>query len=109
MIRRPPRSTLFPYPTLFRSLHVDAELRRAVDLVGAVEPLRGRADQLEVFRVLERDRARHRQKNRGVHEAAVAQAAAPDPLDHLPPGAVTPARLDLPGLPAGDLHTASYL
>src|SRR3712207_8615351 len=25
MIRRPPRSTLFPYTTLFRSLHVDAE------------------------------------------------------------------------------------
>src|SRR5687768_17931419 len=25
MIRRPPRSTLFPYTTLFRSLHVEAE------------------------------------------------------------------------------------
>src|SRR5256885_8013528 len=25
MIRRPPRSTLFPYTTLFRSDHVDAE------------------------------------------------------------------------------------
>src|SRR3712207_7798284 len=25
MIRRPPRSTLFPYTTLFRSLHADAE------------------------------------------------------------------------------------
>src|SRR5436190_19292451 len=24
MIRRPPRSTLFPYTTLFRSLHIDA-------------------------------------------------------------------------------------
>src|SRR3712207_7121687 len=30
MIRRPPRSTLFPYTTLFRSLHVrEALLRRA--------------------------------------------------------------------------------
>src|SRR2546430_16854031 len=29
MIRRPPRSTLFPYTTLFRSLHVD-EWRPAV-------------------------------------------------------------------------------
>src|SRR2546427_5422058 len=28
MIRRPPRSTLFPYTTLFRSVHVE---RRAVD------------------------------------------------------------------------------
>src|SRR3989442_8872241 len=25
MIRRPPRSTLFPYTTLFRSLHLDEE------------------------------------------------------------------------------------
>src|SRR3712207_7175644 len=28
MIRRPPRSTLFPYPTLFRSAHVDAQAAR---------------------------------------------------------------------------------
>src|SRR5260370_1487130 len=34
MIRRPPRSTLFPYTTLFRSL---VGLRSAVGLVGAVE------------------------------------------------------------------------
>src|SRR2546430_7975075 len=26
MIRRPPRSTLFPYTTLFRSLHVDGSV-----------------------------------------------------------------------------------
>src|SRR3712207_8151254 len=31
MIRRPPRSTLFPYTTLFRSL--DADLRGVLDLV----------------------------------------------------------------------------
>src|SRR2546425_6976090 len=30
MIRRPPRSTLFPYTTLFRSLHQDVTLRLAV-------------------------------------------------------------------------------
>src|SRR3712207_7179031 len=42
MIRRPPRSTLFPYTTLFRSGGVDLldrdgadELRVAVDVVGA--------------------------------------------------------------------------
>src|SRR3712207_7471930 len=29
MIRRPPRSTLFPYTTLFRSLQAVAKLRRA--------------------------------------------------------------------------------
>src|SRR5256885_9670931 len=27
MIRRPPRSTLFPYTTLFRSANVDSEMR----------------------------------------------------------------------------------
>src|SRR3712207_7680637 len=29
MIRRPPRSTLFPYTTLFRSLHTDEHWRAA--------------------------------------------------------------------------------
>src|SRR2546422_3631944 len=36
MIRRPPRSTLFPYTTLFRS-HVDAVARDLVREVGAEE------------------------------------------------------------------------
>src|SRR5258706_10173334 len=31
MIRRPPRSTLFPYTTLFRSLGLDAHARTAGD------------------------------------------------------------------------------
>src|SRR5256885_8895338 len=31
MIRRPPRSTLFPYTTLFRSLHAHLELLVAVN------------------------------------------------------------------------------
>src|SRR2546430_11423568 len=35
MIRRPPRSTLFPYTTLFRSRHRrDAEIERVVRLLG---------------------------------------------------------------------------
>src|SRR2546430_12608738 len=29
MIRRPPRSTLFPYTTLFRSIHAEASCRAA--------------------------------------------------------------------------------
>src|SRR3989442_12421999 len=43
MIRRPPRSTLFPYTTLFRSLHVGGLLRlhefglEGRDLLGVVE------------------------------------------------------------------------
>src|SRR2546429_5261650 len=40
MIRRPPRSTLFPYTTLFRSVVVDAG--------DAVEPLRQREQELLV-------------------------------------------------------------
>src|SRR2546429_8625870 len=30
MIRRPPRSTLFPYTTLFPRVHADEDMRRAV-------------------------------------------------------------------------------
>src|SRR2546430_13427674 len=37
MIRRPPRSTLFPYTTLFRSVH--EELRRDVARVDEIERL----------------------------------------------------------------------
>src|SRR5690349_23617324 len=33
MMRRPPRSTLFPYTTLFRSFHTD-HMRPAVDVLG---------------------------------------------------------------------------
>src|SRR2546425_6633898 len=60
MIRRPPRSTLFPYPTLFRSL-VDHEVerhdprheigeRRERLLTRVGEPLRERQFQLPVHR-----------------------------------------------------------
>src|SRR5256885_4159990 len=59
MIRRPPRSTLFPYTTLFRSLRLDdEEARRHADLVALplrVEPLLGelarRARGLDPLRV----------------------------------------------------------
>src|SRR3712207_8582931 len=37
MIRRPPRSTLFPYTTLFRSGHQAAPIRMARDGVGHEE------------------------------------------------------------------------
>src|SRR3712207_7461980 len=37
MIRRPPRSTLFPYTTLFRSPFVDAPEPIAAQVVAAVE------------------------------------------------------------------------
>ena len=35
LIRRPPRSTLFPYTTLFRSLHIDA--KAALDFLSSRE------------------------------------------------------------------------
>src|SRR3712207_7852719 len=38
MIRRPPRSTLFPYTTLFRSLEADRDPQRAGQAVGAHLP-----------------------------------------------------------------------
>src|SRR3712207_8437464 len=48
MIRRPPRSTLFPYTTLFRSgadaARVALAVRHAVANVGLVDPLFIRAD-----------------------------------------------------------------
>src|SRR5256885_6782833 len=68
MIRRPPRSTLFPYTTLFRSLREAPDLEaagvreeRAVPAHEAVEPAE-RPDQLvsrteeQVVRVREQDR-----------------------------------------------------
>src|SRR2546428_8723913 len=57
MIRHPPKSTLFPYPTLFRSRHaewvadrdraaVDVELFRIdAEPVAAVDDLRGERDR----------------------------------------------------------------
>src|SRR2546427_928473 len=46
MIRRPPRSTLFPYTTLFRSVGVLLLLRDGGgDPVGALQPHPGRARQ----------------------------------------------------------------
>src|SRR5256885_10894734 len=35
MIRRPPRSTLFPYTTLFRSCHEDSRCKAGIDIDGA--------------------------------------------------------------------------
>src|SRR5258706_8027394 len=55
MIRRPPRSTLFPYTTLFRSLHIVGHDRQLVGRVAV------RAQDDEVFdgRAVDLDRAVH--------------------------------------------------
>src|SRR5256885_5482575 len=47
MIRRPPRSTLFPYTTLFRSPRLDPAARTVH--VGDAEPLLPRVDQADVL------------------------------------------------------------
>src|SRR2546426_8270604 len=45
MIRRPPRSTLFPYTTLFRSVRGDPTYGL---VIGTLDELRRRWDELEV-------------------------------------------------------------
>src|SRR3712207_9159200 len=44
MIRRPPRSTLFPYTTLFRSAHVDGTMN-ALERNAKLDWLRGEPDE----------------------------------------------------------------
>src|SRR2546426_11223645 len=54
MIRRPPRSTLFPYTTLFRSLALTASGTRAVSLRRKVARLESMLLELEQRRTPER-------------------------------------------------------
>src|SRR5256885_11697066 len=49
MIRRPPRSTLFPYTTLFRSVITLAGMQRVVALSGAPEGFGHATDALVRF------------------------------------------------------------
>src|SRR5690349_23423493 len=63
MLRRPPRSTLFPYATLFRSLGMDLhlarlDLRQIQDVVDEAEEMGARAvDVLQEAAVLGLDRS----------------------------------------------------
>src|SRR3989442_2561770 len=47
MIRRPPRSTLFPYTTLFRSSNRDIDLARTFAKLGSAGILYRRSKQLQ--------------------------------------------------------------
>src|SRR2546426_7040920 len=67
MIRRPPRSTLFPYTTLFRSLRADLVAGRAAD---RVHPL-SRPD----VRHLRHERRRVECAQRDAHAASERHAA----------------------------------
>src|SRR5690242_21534702 len=54
MIRRPPRSTLFPYTTLFRS-----DLGQVQQIINQREQvLRARTDRLQLFRLVSGKRSR---------------------------------------------------
>src|SRR3712207_9511579 len=71
MIRRPPRSTLFPYTTLFRSLQVE----RAGDVLGELEADAQQAAVDVVDRPADRDGARVVVSDRSVARADVDGAA----------------------------------
>src|SRR5258708_24033960 len=59
MIRRPPRSTLFPYTTLFRSQTAPQRLAERRERVGRVVFVRDeRADEAEDLRTVAADRRR---------------------------------------------------
>src|SRR3712207_7122072 len=54
MIRRPPRSTLFPYTTLFRSTYKGTSVRLSVDF--SAESLQVRREWNDIFKILKEDR-----------------------------------------------------
>src|SRR3712207_6885729 len=55
MIRRPPRSTLFPYTTLFRSASSAVERSRLTPITAVRQSLRGRVSELAGWRPSERE------------------------------------------------------
>src|SRR5258708_9791351 len=62
MIRRPPRSTLFPYTTLFRSLHlfIETALFRQVANTVEVLPMKRLAEHAYFSRIWRGDTDHHR-------------------------------------------------
>src|SRR2546422_7183828 len=70
MIRRPPRSTLFPYTTLFRSLHAFLHEREAVVLVVDREVRR----QPDVLAVLAEDAHARRVEGRSEEHTSELQS-----------------------------------
>src|SRR5438034_6246396 len=72
MIRRPPRSTLFPYTTLFRSVQERRGRRRA-----RRRPLRGRV-RARADKTSERGRRRRQRGGRSGADAPVPRAGTSD-------------------------------
>src|SRR2546429_7427708 len=96
MIRRPPRSTLFPYTTLFRSLHVDrgvngdAGIEQLLDVLPALGMPRPRlAFERIAVRELVDEQDLRLARERGVevevaqHGAAVSDVPGRQPLESL--------------------------
>src|SRR3989449_5578899 len=94
MIRRPPRSTLFPYTTLFRSHRVehagepgvDAVLGLAARDVGTIDQLQlALADVAEARRIFQSQRLsrRDRELGRVLGECAIADTPPRRAVHHL--------------------------
>src|SRR2546429_9768343 len=81
MIRRPPRSTLFPYTTLFRS--VIAAQRRGVDTVECSEAGRRSLRQADRYRSVQFDHRRWRDVGK-----LPVKVDDPQPARNLPRGRV---------------------
>src|SRR2546426_3934309 len=76
MIRRPPRSTLFPYTTLFRSVHLVRGECTGTELAGERKAQRVGAPAREVPLVA-------RRAERRAHRSGVELAAVPVVVAHL--------------------------
>src|SRR3712207_8042995 len=70
MIRRPPRSTLFPYTTLFRSAHVDVDRLHAFTVTQAG----ARVERLGRSRRPERRSRLQQQRVQPAHEAGALRS-----------------------------------
>src|SRR5260221_5034157 len=61
MIRRPPRSTLFPYTTLFRSGEIEAALRSDERVREAIVTLQGEGEEKHLVGYVTRERSEAQQ------------------------------------------------
>src|SRR3712207_1041524 len=107
MIRRPPRSTLFPYTTLFRSRHL---AQRAEEVCSALD---GTPTHRSIDRVAPLGRSGHRRLEPGPPLRSADPVHAPDravdEVDPPDPGGARSAEGDgaLPGQLDGPGHPAS--
>src|SRR5258708_12044385 len=89
MIRRPPRSTLFPYTTLFRSLVADD---------GSLGHARERA------RTLDQEHGRSQRRGRDLREMHLGADGVADRVEHAAAGHATPSLGDRKSTPPNSPH-----